>query len=456
MAVQFAPPRRVESLGESIGNSVGTGLNTLIERKIHDLNRHAEVQKKKKWLKEANLPDWLGEIEDPKVFEEFIKKFNEASPQEQQSARNQIDQMDKEYHQPDNEDEILPQQLQQPNQTNQPPQQQQPFFGARAPKQPVAPNGAESPMGTQAPAEDMGRPESKISGLTTLMNAGNGDREQQTSDNNVQMEPELGHGNVGAVAPEQSSEPRNRKREWALNGKGRGGQPTSIQQQRLDLAREKEEGVKERFAINRTQKYVDSIYDQEKAKNEEDNVLKRIIHVSEKDDARNPVLSAVMKQIGVDYQGLQNADTLELGKLERWFLRGGVKMFGGRVTNAEMGVLLSSVPSMLQTKEGRIRLANQMLLANKDFHDEYKALDEILEEHGDVRPANIRTLVERRMGPLREKNAEQFIKGIEEIQKSAFKVGQQVDDLSRVPNGTEVTENGKLFVVQNGKAVPKG
>lgn len=233
---------------------------------------------------------------------------------------------------------------------------------------------------------------------------------------------------------------------------------TPYQQARLNFEQQKEKRQEEKFAIQQNKDYIKNVYDTDKAKNEEDNVLKRIIHVSEKDDTRNPVLSSIMGQLGIDYQGLKNGDTLELDKLSRWFLRGGVKMFGGRVSNAEMNVLLQMVPNILQTKEGRIRLAKQMLLANQDFHDEAKVMQDILRENKGLPPQNLRFLAEEQLSPIREKNANAFIKGIDDITSlSMFKVGQKVTggSLSRLPDGAEVTKGGKQYIIKNGKPIPK-
>ena len=433
MPVQFAPKQG--SFGQTLGNVVGGGLNTLIEGKIKELNKKQQVQDARKWVAQAQLPEWLGDafVEDPKTFQKFLEQWEFLPPEAKEQVKLATE-------------NIGIDEQQQPVQ----PQQQSMMQAEQR-----TPMGQQAPAGVQVPAEDMGSKEPVMSGLNKLAQAGEGDQMPVDSGmQQVQSFPEKGHGIQGAAAPFESDQPSG----WTPQEKARGfrQKPKGGTAARETATAIREAGVNERFAHKETSKYVNGIYDMEKAKNEEDSVLKRIIKVSEKDNARNPVLSGIMKQIGIDYQGLQNNDTLELGKLERWFLRGGVKMFGGRVSNAEMGVLLSQVPSMLQTKEGRIRLANQMLLANKDFHDEFETVHRIERENGGKAPLNIRFLVEEEMGPIREKNAEAFINGIYEG-GNAFKVGQRTDDISKLPDGAEVSgPDGKDYIIKGGKPVLKG
>jgi len=231
---------------------------------------------------------------------------------------------------------------------------------------------------------------------------------------------------------------------------------------RLEFDKEKEKAVQDRYAHKANAKFVHETLGLQKAKHEEDNILKRIIKVSEKEgsDVRNPVLTGIMRDIGIDYQGLKSGDTLEIDKLGRWFLRGGSKMFGGRVSNAEMYAILDQVPTALQTKEGRVRLAKQMLLANKDYHDEVKVMKSVIKENKGKYPLDLELQVDERMEPIRERNAHNFINGIynggssEKISDS-FKVGQKISasQLSSLPEGTIYKKDGKRFEIKDGKEV---
>jgi hypothetical protein len=163
------------------------------------------------------------------------------------------------------------------------------------------------------------------------------------------------------------------------------------------------------FIHKNIQPFIDKILDEDRAKVQEDAILKRIINVREKGTVRSALLTNVMRQAGIDFQALKNGDTLEIEKLGKFFLRGGPAMFGGKVSNFEAQNLLSQVPNELQTDEGAIRLANQMLNLNKAVHEENRIIKDIVRENGGHPPLDLKMKVAERMEPINERLARDFI-----------------------------------------------
>jgi len=284
-----------------------------------------------------------------------------------------------------------------------------------------------------------------------LDQVGKGQQRQQALQPSQVPQQIIGSEQPG-VAPAQQPASLGEAVSQGLRGQTRGTE-------RLAFEKEREKRISDQYAHKTNKEFVHNILDREKAKNEEDAILKRIIKISEKEDSnvRNPVLSGIMRDIGIDYQGLKNGDTLELDKLARWFLRGGTKLFGGRVSNAEMYAILDQVPNALQTKEGRIRLAKQMILANKDYHDEARMLKQIIRENGGKYPLDLEIKLSERMEELNAQNAYNFINSIYEgnipDMVGKFKVGQKLpsSDISKLPDGTIYKKNGKRYQIKDGK-----
>ncbi len=210
-------------------------------------------------------------------------------------------------------------------------------------------------------------------------------------------------------------------------------------------------------------KFIENIYKQDQAKTQEDNILKRVINIREGGKARNALLTQAMKVAGIDFQALKKGDDLELEKLGKWFLRGGVALFGGRVSNQEMMNILSQVPNELQTDEGALRIANQMLNANQALHAEADMVTKILKENGGTPPLDLSVQLYERLKPLNEELGQAFIEGRQAYTtKKSEDVGSLSDTLpaasesnkgweyedentgaTYISNGTKWTRKGK-------------
>ena len=456
MAIQILPQNSTAgSLGRASGEAIGGGLGGL----IHGL-AEGKLKKMQDAQKRSDLKSAFPEIPDEAL--DFLAKLPEKEQLEYLRSIAQSQEQKPDFH----PDHVTPEQREQIKQYLSQPEALKAHTQEEIAKLQRFLNPAPTPAQQEG---EVDLKKSTIPGLEGLLNAGSGQEPNRGSSSPAQSFPEIGHGTSGQAAPMEGGQPyRNdaginpstspQKGISLSSLKKPGTAITQYQKERLALSKEQLEHAKNAPAEKTAIKYVENVYDKAQAKTEEDAILKRIIHISEKDDVRNPVLSGVMKQIGVDYEGLKNGNTLELEKLSNWFLRGGVKMFGGKVSNAEMGALLRQVPNALQTNEGRIRLAKQMLLANKDFHEEKKLVQHMVEENGYRVPEGIRFKIDKDMDKIREKNAKKFIEGIydeEEVGNSSFKVGQKVNSIEGLPDGAQVTKGGKKYIIKNGKPVPK-
>jgi hypothetical protein len=178
--------------------------------------------------------------------------------------------------------------------------------------------------------------------------------------------------------------------------------------------------------------YITKVYNTDRAAQQEDKVLKRIIAIREGGKARPAAMTQALKELGRDYQALKNNDTLELEKLGTWFLQGAPDLFGGKVSNQQMQIRLRQVPNDLQTDEGSKLLANQMLLANESKHAEARAIREIIKENGGEPPWDLQIKAAERAQKIQEDLASKFING-----EPAFTTKKSSDTFETLPDAAK-------------------
>jgi hypothetical protein len=199
--------------------------------------------------------------------------------------------------------------------------------------------------------------------------------------------------------------------------------------------------------------YITKVYNAERATNQEDKVLKRVIAIREGGQARTAAMTQALKELGIDYQGLKNNDTLELEKLGSWFLQGASDLFGGRVSNQQMQVRLRQVPNDLQTDEGAKLLANQMLLNNESKHAEAKAIRDIIEENGGEPPWDLQIKAAKRVEKIEEDLAKRFINAEPAFTTKGTAVNKLTHDQTSKYKWARNKKTGDWYKSVNGKWV---
>lgn len=101
-------------------------------------------------------------------------------------------------------------------------------------------------------------------------------------------------------------------------------------------------------------------------------------------------------------------DTEEFEKLSTGFIRGAKNLFGNRVTNQELSTFLQTVPTLMQTDNGKKAIIKNMKLFNKAAHIKAEKMKEIIKKYG-YRPANIETLVDEEISPELDSLSKEFI-----------------------------------------------
>ena len=115
--------------------------------------------------------------------------------------------------------------------------------------------------------------------------------------------------------------------------------------------------------------------------------------------------------IGIDLSGLQNADTQEFNKISKDFLKEAKSIFGARLTDTDVKFFLQTVPTLLNSDEGKRRVIFNLKSFNEAAKIRKQVADEIIEQNNGRRPRNLDSLVEKAAGSQLDFIASKFKKG---------------------------------------------
>jgi hypothetical protein len=112
---------------------------------------------------------------------------------------------------------------------------------------------------------------------------------------------------------------------------------------------------------------------------------------------------------GIDLSGLNNPESQEFEKLSNDFIKEAKEIFGGgRLTDADLAAYLKTVPTLLLSNEGKLRVMNNMRQFNEAAKIKDNALREVIKANGGKRPRNLEILVDEIAQPQIDALADQF------------------------------------------------
>lgn len=203
--------------------------------------------------------------------------------------------------------------------------------------------------------------------------------------------------------------------------------PTSL---RTIIGQEKPtfEPTEERLEAERVSNLATEIENDYEAAQNENMRLGRMEKLSEKGDLSTPLMVKTLNTIGLPLGVLGNPDSEEYAKLEADFLRDVRKVFpGGRITNYEVQAYMKTVPSLMNSKEGRKAIIRNRKLMNEAKELRYKAYRDILKENKGIKPRNmgieIQDRVRERMGDIEEEFIENIRGQTEKFQQPLRMLG---------------------------------
>lgn len=146
--------------------------------------------------------------------------------------------------------------------------------------------------------------------------------------------------------------------------------------------------------------------------------LDKIMELNEKGNLGFPILNSIIKglgnislfgtNLGIDLSGLMTADAQTLDKLSTDFVKNAKQYFGSRLTDADLKAYMKTVPTLLNSKEGRREVIRNMRIFLEAKLIRQKAMNEIIKANGNEKPENLNTLVDEASESLINNLAEQF------------------------------------------------
>ena len=128
------------------------------------------------------------------------------------------------------------------------------------------------------------------------------------------------------------------------------------------------------------------------------------------------------KSIGIDLKGtLLSDDAQEFSKLSKDFLKDVKKFFGARVTQQEVNQFLQTIPTLMQSDGGKLRVIKNMRVFNEMSRIKNDISTQIIEQNEGYRPHNLEALVEKRSKKDMDRLAQKFKSDIKSTRKDIKK-----------------------------------
>jgi len=145
--------------------------------------------------------------------------------------------------------------------------------------------------------------------------------------------------------------------------------------------------------------------------------LKRIMKLTESGNdlsaAKATLAESVGDAIGVDLSGLVDVDPLELRSLSIDFMRNIKDTIGtSNITNTEVNMYMSTIPNLMQSPEGRMRVAQNNMIMNYGNVLKKNAMDKIIEDNDDVIPEDIEQRVDEMIKDRKAMLSKLFVDGV--------------------------------------------
>ena len=112
---------------------------------------------------------------------------------------------------------------------------------------------------------------------------------------------------------------------------------------------------------------------------------------------------------GINLKGLQNAESQEFEKLSNDMLSGIQDVFGSRILKTEVDTFLKTIPNLLQSDEGKLRVINNLKILNEGKLAQDKVAKQIIKENGGKVPGDLQAQVDERLDPILDNLHEKFV-----------------------------------------------
>lgn len=162
---------------------------------------------------------------------------------------------------------------------------------------------------------------------------------------------------------------------------------------------------------------------QSKAAYENNMRFDRMRELIEKGEMPPPLFASFIEGVGkgtfgaFDLTAILGADAEEFKKLSSDMVKGIKDIYGARITNNDLEQFLKTIPTLIQTNEGKLKLIHNLELLNQGNIEYFSIMKKVVEDNDGMRPKNFDSLVEKTWRPKQKELAKEFKKGIHTIEK---------------------------------------
>lgn len=111
-------------------------------------------------------------------------------------------------------------------------------------------------------------------------------------------------------------------------------------------------------------------------------------------------------------------DRAEFESLSNNFIENAKAIFGNRITDVDLRAFLKTVPTLMQTDDGKRRVIALMRLANDSAMIQFKGMKDVIENNGGKRPRNLELLTEDYIAPQVDSLGNRFNQQMSEMRRS--------------------------------------
>lgn len=112
---------------------------------------------------------------------------------------------------------------------------------------------------------------------------------------------------------------------------------------------------------------------------------------------------------GLNFKSALGKNAEEFEKLSNDFIKNAKNVFGSRITDNDLKAFMSTVPNLLMTDKGKLRVIRNMRLYNEGIKARHDAMRQILKENDGRPPRNMELLIEDRAAPRLDQISKEFV-----------------------------------------------
>lgn len=208
----------------------------------------------------------------------------------------------------------------------------------------------------------------------------------------------------------------------------------------------------DKLEAKRVSEFAESVEKEYEAAKNENMRLRRMKELDKEGKVSTPALVKLLDAFGLPIGVISNPATEEFRKIEADFVRDVSKIFpGGKITNYEISSYMKTIPSLMNSEEGRAKIARNRELVNEAKEVRYNEYKKIIKENNGKKPANLSILLEERTAEKIAKIEDEFIKGVKEevdkFQTPLRMIGPKGEDLRIPPDKIEEAQKaGAKFI----------